>query len=107
MLINDGERAARMWVGQDHVAAGFQSTDVVNHAVVIVVVQSYAGRRHVLQEHGLDVPVIVKGFGHVEPKVGRVGPLDGVARMHAEYVLAYSHCIFHAEQLERVGIGNK
>ena len=107
MLIDYGEWAARMWVGQDHVAARFQSTDVVDHAIVIVVVQSHARRRHFLQENGLDMPVIVERFCYVQPKVGRVGPLDAAPRVHAEHVLANSHCIFHAEQLERVGIGNK
>src|SRR5437016_11942 len=78
-------------VGEKDVARAFEAPDGVALPIVEIIVEPHAGRREVLQQHALDVPVVEKILGHVELETWRLRMHDAAARVHAIDLLADAH----------------
>ena len=72
VLVDDGDGLAAPRLRQHDVARVAQSAHRVAHAVVVIVVEANAGGRDLLQEDGLDVPMVVEAVRHVELETRRV-----------------------------------
>ena len=104
VLVNNGERLAAMRVGERDVARTVESTDRVAYSVVVIVVDADAGRRNVLEERRLDVPMVVEVLRHVELEAVRVRPHHGAARVHAIDVLADLERVLDAQKSQRIRV---
>ena len=102
VLVDNGERLAGMRIGQRDVAGTIEPADRIAHPIVVIVVDADAGRRHVLEEGRLDVPVVVEVFRHVELEAVRVRPHHAAARVHMVDVLAHLERLLDAQEPERV-----
>jgi hypothetical protein len=99
--------AAAVGVGQDDEPRVVEAADRIARAVIVIVVSAHTGGRHILEEHGLDVPVIVKTVCHVELEARRRREHDAAARVHHVDLLAHRHRVRDGEKVERVAIWNE
>ena len=53
------------------------------------------------------MPVVVEAIRNVELEARRARQHDAAARMHQVDLLAHGERILHAQELERVAVGNK
>jgi hypothetical protein len=107
MLVHDSDRGAAMGVGEHDVARAVEAADRVAHAVVVVIVEAHAGGRDILQEHALDMPMVVEAVRHVELEACRARQDHAAARMHEVHLLAYRERILDAQERKRLAIGHE
>ena len=107
VLVDDGERLAALRLRQHDVARAAERAHGVALAIVVIVVEANAGRRDVLEEDRLHVPVVVEAVGDVELEALRVRQHHAAAGMHAIDLLADAQRVRDVEQRERVLIRNE
>src|SRR6185436_4694888 len=66
MLVDDGNRLGGSRIRENNITGTIETAHGVDHAIVVVGVQAATRDRFLLQDHGLDVPVIVERLTHIQ-----------------------------------------